>query len=108
MAGLPILSITIFIPLIGALMILGVRMVGGANLASSASKSIALLTSIVTLGASLVALAGFDAGKTGYQFIENVAWFGGSSYKLGVDGADDRADAAVRAAVLEVDRGPAR
>ncbi|MEQ1610998.1 MAG: NADH-quinone oxidoreductase subunit M [Hyphomonadaceae bacterium] len=86
MAGLPILSITIFIPLIGALMILGVRMVGGANLASSASKSIALLTSIVTLGASLVALAGFDAGKTGYQFIENVAWFGGSSYKLGVDG----------------------
>ena len=86
MAGLPILSITIFIPLIGALLILGFRMVGGANVASSASKGIALLTSLVALAASLVALSNFDAAKVGYQFVESVPWFGGSSYKLGVDG----------------------
>jgi len=86
MDGLPILSITTFIPLIGALIILGFRILGGANVASSASKGIALLTSIVALVASLVALSGFDTAKTGYQFVESVPWFGGSSYKLGVDG----------------------
>ena len=86
MAGLPILSITIFIPLIGALLILGFRIVGGANVASSASKGIALLTSLVALAASLIALSSFDATKAGYQFVESVPWFGGSSYKLGVDG----------------------
>jgi NADH-quinone oxidoreductase subunit M len=86
MAGLPILSITTFIPLIGALLILGFRIVGGSSVASSASKGIALLTSLVALAASLVALSGFDTSKVGYQFVESVPWFGGSSYKLGVDG----------------------
>ncbi len=86
MSNLPLLSIVTFIPLIGALLIFAFRIVGGAQLASSASKGIALLTTLVTLAASLVMLAGFKHDVAGYQFIENIPWFGGSSYKLGVDG----------------------
>ena len=86
MAGLPILSIITYTPLVGALIILAFRIMAGANVASTASKGIALITSIVALVVSLVALLAFDANKVGYQFLENVPWFGGSSYKLGVDG----------------------
>ena len=86
MAGLPILSILTYTPLVGALIILAFRILAGANVASAASKGIALIASIVALIVSLVALSAFDANKAGYQFLESVPWFGGSSYKLGVDG----------------------
>jgi NADH-quinone oxidoreductase subunit M len=86
MTGLPLLSITIFLPLVGALLILAFRALAGASVAASASKGIALLASVLTLAVSIFALMQFDAGKTGFQLMENVHWFGGSSYKLGVDG----------------------
>ncbi|HOY76566.1 MAG TPA: NADH-quinone oxidoreductase subunit M, partial [Hyphomonadaceae bacterium] len=80
------LSILTYTPLVGALTILAFRIMAGANVASTASKGIALITSIIALVVSLVALSAFDANKVGYQFLESVPWFGGSSYKLGVDG----------------------
>lgn len=86
MSHLPILSITTFLPLAGALCILAFRVVGGAALASSVSKSVALLSTIATLAVSLWLLAGFKPEIAGYQFVENAPWFGGSSYKLGIDG----------------------
>ncbi len=86
MSGLPILSITAYLPLVGALLILGFRVVGGANAAAGASKGIALLASIAALAASLIALSGFSPTAPGYQLVENIPWFSGSSYKLGVDG----------------------
>jgi NADH-quinone oxidoreductase subunit M len=86
MAGLPILSITIFLPLVGALLILALRITAGANAAGGMSKGIAFLASLLTLVASIIALMQVDADKTGFQLVENIPWFGGSSYKLGVDG----------------------
>src|SRR5262245_12169744 len=86
MTGLPLLSLTVFLPLAGALLILGVRILAGANAAAGASKGIALLASILTLAVSIFALMQFDASKPGFQLMENIPWFGGSAYKLGVDG----------------------
>jgi NADH-quinone oxidoreductase subunit M len=86
MAGLPILSITIFLPLVGALLILGFRLLAGANFAAGASKGIALILSLAAFAASVIALMQFNPAAAGYQLVENVPWFGGSSYKLGVDG----------------------
>ncbi|MEY2758346.1 MAG: NADH-quinone oxidoreductase subunit [Pseudomonadota bacterium] len=81
-----ILTLTTFLPLIGAVLIMAVRIVGGAGAAGSASKGIALLASLATLGVSLVALSQFDPTVAGYQLVDEAPWFGGSSYKLGVDG----------------------
>jgi NADH-quinone oxidoreductase subunit M len=86
MTGLPLLSITVFLPLAGALLILAFRVLAGANVAAGASKGIALLASILTLAVSIFALMQFDASKPGFQLMENIPWFGGSAYKLGVDG----------------------
>ena len=60
MTGPMILTLTTFLPLAGAMLIMALRVVGGANMASGASKGISLLTSLLTLGASLVALSQFD------------------------------------------------
>lgn len=81
-----ILTLTTFLPLIGAVLIMAVRIVGGASAAGSASKGIALLASLATLGVSLVALSQFDPTVADYQLVDEAPWFGGSSYKLGVDG----------------------
>ena len=86
MTGPLILTLTTFLPTAGALLILALRIVGGAAMAGTASKSIALLTSVVTLGVSLMALAQFDPANAGYQLVDHAPWFGGSSYKMGVDG----------------------
>jgi NADH-quinone oxidoreductase subunit M len=86
MSGLPILSVVTFLPLVGALVIIGFRVMAGANFAASASKSIALVITLATFAASLVALFQFDPSKSGFQLLENTPWFTGTSYKLGVDG----------------------
>jgi NADH-quinone oxidoreductase subunit M len=86
MTGLPILSITIFLPAIGALLILVSRIMAGPNVAAGVSKAVALLASIATLVVSIIALMQFDMAKSGFQLMEDIPWFGGSSYKLGVDG----------------------
>jgi NADH-quinone oxidoreductase subunit M len=86
MNDLPILSITIFLPLAGALLVFAARLVGGPAAGAIAGKPIALLTSLATFAVSLVALNQFDSAETGFQMVESVPWFGGVSYKLGVDG----------------------
>jgi NADH-quinone oxidoreductase subunit M len=86
MNGLPILSLTTFLPLLGALLVVGFRVLAGAKFADSASKPISLIFSLATLVVSLFALAQFDPAQGGYQLLENVHWYGGTSYKLGVDG----------------------
>jgi NADH-quinone oxidoreductase subunit M len=86
MDGLPILSITTFLPLAGALLILVFRIATGANFAGGAAKGVALIISLATFAASLIALAQFDMSAPGFQLIETTPWFGSSVYKLGVDG----------------------
>jgi NADH-quinone oxidoreductase subunit M len=102
MGSLPILSLTTFLPFLGALLIIGIRMSAGEKFGAQAAKPIALLASLATFVVSLVALSGFDAAKAGYQLVECAPWFGanntvcqagiaagevkGVAYKLGVDG----------------------
>jgi len=78
-----ILSYQIFLPLLGALLIIALP-----KISDGAAKWIALATSIVAFGLSLVMLSGFDGANPAMQFVENKEWFPalGLNYHLGVDG----------------------
>jgi NADH-quinone oxidoreductase subunit M len=81
--NLPILSLIVFSPLVGALAI--------AALPSSHPNLIrrtALATSLVTWGLSLLLLVAFSVDGAGFQFGEVADWIPdfGIQYKLGVDG----------------------
>lgn len=77
----PIISIIVFIPLVGvgALMLCRSR---------SAIQWAALAASMLSFLASLVPLFGFDATATGFQYVEQASWIPalGISYHLGIDG----------------------
>jgi NADH-quinone oxidoreductase subunit M len=78
--SLPILSLTTFAPLVGALAILAMP-------DASKARWIALGTTIVTFVLSLVMLAGFNRFDPGFQLVEKLEWMGGGiSYHMGVDG----------------------
>ena len=79
-----LLSAITFFPLIGVLLILTAR---EGREGDEFSRLTALFTTLVTFGLTLFAWSDFDAAKTGFQFVENYTWFGGSiRYHLGVDG----------------------
>ena len=85
MSGWPILSLTTFLPLIGALFILVTR--GDDATAVRQMRWTALFTTLITFGVSLILLINFDKTQTGYQFLEQARWMGGMmSYQTGVDG----------------------
>jgi len=86
MTGTPWLSITTFLPLIGA--VLAMLMVRGDDAAAQRNaRWIALWTTLGTFAVSLMIWRGFDPSNAGFQFLEEHAWIGnGISYKLGVDG----------------------
>jgi NADH-quinone oxidoreductase subunit M len=79
-AGIPILTIVTFVPLVGAI-VLGL-------LPARFARPIALATALLAWSFSLVLAAGFASGTTGFQFVEQVSWIPafGIDYKLGVDG----------------------
>ncbi|MGB1236230.1 MAG: NADH-quinone oxidoreductase subunit M, partial [Planktomarina sp.] len=80
-----ILSITTFIPLIAAF-ILMVFLRGEDEAAQRAAKWLALGASVLTFLASLFILTGFDSSNTDFQFVEEYEWLLGLQYKMGVDG----------------------
>ncbi len=84
----PILTTTIFLPLVGALLILIVRSAISGDESGAGNKVLmaGLVISSATFVASLVMLAVHDPGRGGYQLVEDVPWLGGIRYKLGVDG----------------------
>jgi NADH-quinone oxidoreductase subunit M len=85
-AAAPILSLLIWIPVIGALIIFAT---GDAGEASARSVCwVALWTSLVELVLALGLLAAFDPRRAGFQFVEKLAWLPQArvSYHLGVDG----------------------
>ena len=81
--NIPILSITIFLPLAGILLIAFIQK-DNARLI----KWIGLCISIVTFILSLALYIFFDKGYGGMQFIEESTWIAplGISYHLGIDG----------------------
>ncbi|MEM1268013.1 MAG: NADH-quinone oxidoreductase subunit M [Pseudomonadota bacterium] len=80
-----ILSLVTFLPLIGAAVLL-VFLRGNDPAAQLNAKRLALFVTSATFLASLVILAEFDPLDPGFQMVEERAWLGGLSYKVGVDG----------------------
>jgi NADH-quinone oxidoreductase subunit M len=85
---MPILSLITYAPLVGVAGILALRLFGKADdpKAAEASRWIALVTTLATLALSVLLVVQFDPNQTGFQFIEEAPWFGGLSYRMGVDG----------------------
>jgi NADH-quinone oxidoreductase subunit M len=86
-----LLSLTTFLPLVGALFIMTIRGDDPKVVARNA-RNVALLTSLATFAVSLLVLALFDPAQPGFQLRETATWLpslGGAhgiEYALGVDG----------------------
>ncbi|MDR5683433.1 MAG: NADH-quinone oxidoreductase subunit M [Armatimonadota bacterium] len=80
---MPILTITLFLPLLGALVVLFWPRDDHARI-----RRLTLGFSIATFVASLLILTQFSFGQRGLQLIEQAPWipFVGIQYKVGVDG----------------------
>jgi NADH-quinone oxidoreductase subunit M len=76
-----ILSVTTFLPLVGALLIATLNPEAKGN-----ARWIALWTTLVTFAISLLIWINFDTTSAGFQFVEEHAWLGTLKYKMGVDG----------------------
>ncbi|MDE2862804.1 MAG: NADH-quinone oxidoreductase subunit M, partial [Chloroflexota bacterium] len=77
----PLLSLCVWLPLAGAVATWFMR-------SRQAATAIALLFSLLTLGAVLSVVFGFDSDVAGYQYLEQRDWIPqfGLQYKLGIDG----------------------
>ena len=85
MVGWPILSVTVFLPVLGALFILALR--GDDEAVKRNARWVALWTTLITLAVSLILVWRFDPTSAEFQFIEKRPWLGGAiNYHLGVDG----------------------
>ncbi|MCS6845568.1 MAG: NADH-quinone oxidoreductase subunit M [Caldilineales bacterium] len=83
LTSLPVLSLVVFLPLVGALALLFIR-----SSAERALKWTAMLTALLTFAVSLILFFGWRVGEAGYQFVEQRPWVPdvGIGYHLGVDG----------------------
>src|SRR5882724_13611536 len=81
----PILSVTIFLPLVGALLIV---MIGGDGEPEKRNaRWVALWTTLITFAISLMLVWRFDPGSAEFQFVEKKPWLASTiSYHMGVDG----------------------
>jgi NADH-quinone oxidoreductase subunit M len=85
MASWPILSVTMFLPLVGALFIITLR--GEDPAVARNARWVALWTTLITLAISLMLIWRFDPGSPEFQFVERKPWLAGTiSYHVGVDG----------------------
>jgi NADH-quinone oxidoreductase subunit M len=85
MASWPVLSVTTFLPIVGALLI--VALCGNNAAGYRNARWIALWTTLITFAVSLVLVWKFDPSSPEFQFAEKMRWLGGfASYHMGVDG----------------------
>ncbi len=86
MNELPILSLTVFLPLIGAGIVLLIR--DEPEIAARNARWVTLWTSLFTFALSLLLWYGFDTSTAEFQFVDEVQWIPdfGIVYRLGVDG----------------------
>ena len=84
MSDLPLLSLVIWLPIIGGLAVLGLSAAGNNN----AVRWAALAFSILTFLVSVPLWTGFDTGTHEMQFVEQASWIPVFNifYHLGVDG----------------------
>ena len=80
---MPILSMTIWLPIIGGLLVLA-----SGDKAPNVSRWLALFVAVATFLVSLPLYSGFDTTTAQMQFVEKVAWIPSFdvNYYLGVDG----------------------
>src|SRR3954454_914902 len=85
-AGFPILSLITWLPLVGALVMMGVR--GDEQTVASNARWTALWTSLLVFVLSLVLWVRFDPSEAGFQFNEQLTWLPEYKvgYSMGVDG----------------------
>ena len=85
MTDIPILSLTIFLPLLGAIVILLIK--DDENSINNIKK-VALWTSVGVFLLSLFIWLQFDSSNSGYQFQEKIRWFNDFNfyYHIGIDG----------------------
>ncbi len=81
---MPLLSLLIWLPVIGAILVLFT----GGDKNATVARWIALLTSLITLALCLPLYTGFDGQSYAMQFQEHLNWIPvyGINYNLGVDG----------------------
>lgn len=81
----PILSVTTFLPLVGALIVYLSR--GDDEAARRNSRWIALWTTLITFAVSVILVMRFDPSNPDFQFVEKANWLAtGIAYHMGVDG----------------------
>ncbi|MGY4506685.1 NADH-quinone oxidoreductase subunit M [Bradyrhizobium sp. USDA 3650] len=81
----PILSVTTFLPLVGALIVYLSR--GDDEASRRNSRWIALWTTLITFAVSVILVMRFDASSADFQFVEKANWLAtGITYHMGVDG----------------------
>jgi NADH-quinone oxidoreductase subunit M len=81
----PILSLTTFLPIVGALFIMVLS--GPEEAVKRNARWVALWTTVVTFAVSLMLVWRFDPSSPEFQFVENKPWLGGAiNYHMGVDG----------------------
>ena len=82
-ADWPILSATIWLPILGGLLVLG-----SGDKAPNVSRWLALVISVLTFLVSLLLYTGFDVTTSAMQFEENIPWIEAFqvNYHLGIDG----------------------
>jgi NADH-quinone oxidoreductase subunit M len=86
MQGWPLLSLTTFVPLIGAAFLLLIR--GEEAVVARNARNVALWTSLITLVLALMVWANFEGGTAAFQLEERAQWIPalGITYHMGVDG----------------------
>src|SRR5499427_2890799 len=84
MQTFPWLSLSIWIPIIFGVVILGI----GRDRAAPLVRTVALVGSLLGLLVTLPLLAGFDPARADMQFVEDVVWIArlNARYRLGIDG----------------------
>ncbi len=82
-ADWPILSVVIWLPIVGGLLVLG-----SGDRAPNVTRWLALLVAILTFVLSIPLYTGFDTSTAQMQFVENLPWIPAFdvNYHLGVDG----------------------
>jgi len=84
MTGMPFLSLAIWVPIIGGLLVLAT----GSDRNAPMARSLALLTAIVGFLVTIPLYTGFDTSTSHMQFVEFARWIPAFNinYSLGVDG----------------------
>ncbi len=81
----PILTTIMVLPIVGSLLLASLR--GNDAAALKNARWIALWTTLITFGLSLVLLVQFDPQNSGFQFVEHRPWLSNTiTYYVGVDG----------------------